>query len=74
MKTTKEITEYFGSTYKYGQSTQLAVEDLKSLALKMPDDPPANATKTKQRVWEKEVTNMCRRRHNWRRASRPCTP
>ena len=62
MKTTKEIAEYVGTTYKYGSDARLAVENLRPTNIELPEDPAANATATECRVWEKEVDEAVRRR------------
>ena len=54
-KTTKEIAEYVGRTYKYGGDTRLTVETLKKPVIVAPTDPPDDATKTDGKIWEKEI-------------------
>ena len=54
-KTTKEIASYLGRTYKYGGDICLVVKNLEMVALDMPKDPPKGATRTENRIWEKEV-------------------
>ena len=54
-KTTKEIAEYVGRTYKYGGDTRLAIETLKKPELVEPTDPPEEASKTASKIWEKEI-------------------
>ena len=49
-KTTKEIAEFVGRTYKYGGDMRLAVETLKMPVFAMPADPPDEATKTENRI------------------------
>jgi hypothetical protein len=53
VKTTREITEYVGRTFKYGGDIRLAVETLTPSNFKMPDDPPTGASKTAEKIWEK---------------------
>lgn len=60
MKTTREIAEYVGRTYKYGGDIRLAVETLKPPNFKMPDDPPEEATKTALKIWEKDIDEFSR--------------
>jgi len=43
-KTTHEICEYVGRTYKYGADTKTALENLTVPVLAEPEDPPANAS------------------------------
>ena len=54
-KTTKEIAGYVGRTYKYSGDIRLVVENLEMVAIDMPKDPPEGATRTENRIWEKEV-------------------
>ena len=57
-KTVKEIAEYVGRTYKYSGDIRLAVENLELPIAIEPDDPPADATRTQVRIWEKKLMNM----------------
>ena len=61
VKTTKEVAEYVGRTYKYGGDIRLAVEDLKLPIINEPSDPPAGATRTQERIWEKQVDEYVKR-------------
>lgn len=61
-KTTKEVAEYVGRTYKYGGDARLAVENLELPEMVMPQDPPEGATKTENRIWEKEVDEYVKRK------------
>ena len=61
-KTTKEIAEYVGRTYKYAGDLRLAVKILEMPVFATPTDPPETATKTetrlgspKCRIWEKTI-------------------
>jgi hypothetical protein len=54
-KTTKEVAEYVGRTYKYGCDARLAIENLEEPTLTLPNDPSDTTTKTETRIWEKEV-------------------
>ena len=60
-KTTKEIAEFVGRTYKYGGDARLAIENLEIPVFPEPDDPPAGASKTKERIWEKLVDEHVKR-------------
>ena len=60
-KTIKEIAEYVGRTYKYSGDIRLAVENLELPDTTEPDDPPANATRTQVRIWEKQVDEYVKR-------------
>ena len=57
VKTTKEIAEYVGTTYKYGADVRMAVEQLSMPTLELPEDPPANASQTVMKLWEKQTTS-----------------
>jgi hypothetical protein len=61
MKTTKEIDEFVGSTYKQGGDICQAVEGLSLPNLQEPPDPPDDATKTQLRMWEKKVDEFVKR-------------
>jgi hypothetical protein len=61
-KTTKEVAEYVGRTYKYGSDVRLAIDNLEQKPIPLPSDPPATATRTKTKVWELEVTEYVRRK------------
>jgi hypothetical protein len=61
MRTTKEIAEYVGSTYKQGGDICRAVEGLSMPTLHDPPDPPENATRTQLRKWEKKVDEFVKR-------------
>ena len=54
-KTTKEIAEYVGRTYKYGGDLRLAIETLQMHVFDTPKDPPETATRTETRIWEKTI-------------------
>ena len=60
-KTTKEIAEFVGRTYKYGGDARLAVESLKKPEFEMPSDPIDGASKTMERIWEKTVDEFVKR-------------
>jgi hypothetical protein len=61
MKTTKEIGEFFRRTYKYGGNIRLVVENLELPVMDKPSDPPENATRTQERIWEKQVDEFVKR-------------
>ena len=54
-KTTKEIADYVGSTYKHGGDIRLAVLNLDPPPLPMPDDPPTEANETQKLIWKKRI-------------------
>jgi cytochrome c biogenesis protein ResB len=43
-KTTKEIAEYVGRTYKYGGDIRVVVNNLEEISITEPTDPPDGAT------------------------------
>jgi hypothetical protein len=55
IKTTKEISEYVGSTFKYGSDARLVIENLTLPVLTEPADPAATVSMTQLRIWEKKV-------------------
>ena len=61
MKTTREIAEYVGRTYKYGGDVRLAVETLTIPTFPVPTDPAAGASRTDIRIWEKLVDEHVKR-------------
>jgi hypothetical protein len=61
-KTTREVAEYVGRTYKYGSDVRLAVEKLQRQTITLPSDPPETASRTETKVWELEVTEYVRRK------------
>jgi hypothetical protein len=63
-KTTKEIAEYVGRTYKYGSDTRVFIENLGMTGISsipLPADVPSTATKTETRIWEKKVDEYVRK-------------
>ena len=61
-KTTREIAEFIGRTYKYGMDTRLSIEKMKPFYIPQPEDPPEDATRTELRIWEKSVDDYVRRK------------
>lgn len=61
IKTTREIGEYVGRTYKYGGDIRLAVEKLSRPTIAPPADHREDAGKTEIRIWEKTVDEHVRR-------------
>ena len=49
-RTTKEVAEYVGKTYKYGNDVRLAIESLSPPAIQEPNDPPQGASRTQERM------------------------
>jgi hypothetical protein len=60
-KTTREICEYLGRTYKYGADTKMALETMAEPTFAEPTDPVATATRTQVRIWEKQVDEHVKR-------------
>jgi hypothetical protein len=46
-KTTKEIVEYIGHTFKFGMDTQLSIENID---IQVPNDPHTEVTRTGVRI------------------------
>jgi len=61
-KTTKEIAEFIGRTYKFGMDARLTLENLEPIVLETPEDPLTTATRTEIRIWEKLVDEYVTRR------------
>jgi hypothetical protein len=57
-KTTKEIGEYVGRTYRYGSDVRRAVQKLTMPTLPVPADPADGATKAVVRMWEKKIEDF----------------
>jgi hypothetical protein len=57
MKTTKEIAEYVGRTFKYGGDARSAVETLETPTVTLPPDPATEATRGEVRLWRKPLTS-----------------
>ena len=62
-KTTKEIEEYVGRTYKYGGNMQLLVENLMLPCLVAPEDPPKGASRTEERIWATSMDEYVKQRN-----------
>jgi hypothetical protein len=60
--TTREISEYVGSNFKYGSDVRLVIENLAMPAMPEPADPTAAATMTQLRIWEKSVDEHVKRK------------
>ena len=61
VKTTKEIAEYVGRTYKYGSDARLAIDNMKRPKIQEPDDPKKDATATQKKIWEKRIDEYVKR-------------
>ena len=62
-RTTKEIAEYVGRTYKFGSDIRLAIEGLSQPTWTEPADPLEGATRTQVRIWEKDVDEFVKRKN-----------
>ena len=65
IKTTKEIAEYIGRTYKYGDDTKRAVLTLTALTFNEPTYPGDSATKPLLKIWEKEIDEHMKIKNNY---------
>jgi hypothetical protein len=61
-RTTKEIGEYVGRTYKYGADIRQAIEGLILPTFAMPSDPPDKCSRTEERIWEKSVDEFVKQK------------
>jgi hypothetical protein len=61
-KTTKEIAEYVGRSYRYGTDVQRAIQEMALPILRKPVDPPDQASKTDSAIWSNEVSTYVKRR------------
>jgi hypothetical protein len=55
---TREQTLKFnniGRTYKYGNDAKIAIEYLRQPVFPIPADPDATASRSEQKIWEKEI-------------------
>jgi hypothetical protein len=59
-KTTKDIAEYVGRSYRYGMDIQRAIQEMEPPTIKKPEDPPEKATKTNNAIWSSEVVSTYR--------------
>jgi hypothetical protein len=61
-KTTREIAEFIGRTYKFGMDTCLLIKNMQLLGISQPNDSPEDATRTDIRIWEKNVNDYVKRK------------
>ncbi len=59
-RTTKEVAEYVGRTYKYSGNIRLVVKNMALPTLLAPVDPLEGASQTEERIWEKNVDEFVR--------------
>jgi hypothetical protein len=62
IKTTKELAEHVGRTFKKGCDAGVAIETLTLPKLALPTDPTDDKNKTLVRIWEKEVDEYVKRK------------
>jgi hypothetical protein len=62
VKTTREIADYIGRTFKYGMDMRLSIENMEIYVISQPEDPPNNASCTEIRIWEKSVDEFVTRK------------
>jgi Reverse transcriptase (RNA-dependent DNA polymerase)/Zinc knuckle len=60
-KTTREICEYVGRTYKYGADTKSALENLAVPTLAPPADHADKANRAEIRLWEKRIDEFVKK-------------
>jgi hypothetical protein len=60
-RTTKEISEYVGRTFKSGMDTKLSIEKLQLVVIPMPSNPPLESTRINIRIWEKRIDDYVKR-------------
>lgn len=61
-KTTREIALLAGRTMHFGHDAKLSIESLAMIILELPTDPPTNASKTEEKIWEQEVSLHVKRK------------
>ena len=63
-RTTKEIGEHVGRTYKNGGDMKRTIDAMEKVNIRQPEDLPSNPppTATQKRIWEKEVDEFTKRR------------
>jgi hypothetical protein len=61
IKTTKEIADYVGWSYKFGGDIRLVVEGRKLSEIEQPMNPPTKASRTQECIWEKLVDEYVKR-------------
>jgi hypothetical protein len=61
-KTTREIGDYVGRTYKYGGDARIVVQTLALPTIELPEDPKDDASKTTLKLWDKAIDEYVRRK------------
>ena len=54
-RTTKELEEYVGWTYRHGDDICIEIETMADISIAEPKYPDSKAMKTQIRVWEKTI-------------------
>ena len=57
-RTTMEIDEYVGRTYKNRMDTQLSIENMSIVNFELPEDHPVDSMRTEVKCWEKGLITM----------------
>jgi hypothetical protein len=73
-KTTKEICNYVGRTYKQGADVKMAIDQMDTglPAIIQPADPPLGATLGVTKVWERSWINMSSASISVKPTYKPC--
>ena len=64
-RTTKEVAEYAGRTFKYGNDVRIAIELLTPPHFEEPEEPEEPATKAQTRIWEKRLDEHVKRMNTY---------
>jgi hypothetical protein len=78
-KTTKEISNYVGRTYRQGADVKMAINQIDTglpTIAQPPPDPAVNATQAETKIWEKNLISMLsaliKGKQTSRRSTRSC--
>ena len=61
IKTSKALAGHVGRTYKYSADIRFVVDNLELTVIDEPVDPPADHTRTQERIWQKKVDEFVAR-------------
>jgi hypothetical protein len=61
-KSTKEIAEHVGRTFRHGTDIQRALQELSIPTIKKPSDPTEAASKTDMAIWSSEISTYVKRK------------
>jgi hypothetical protein len=67
IKTTREIANYIGRTFKYSMDMRMSIKNVKGYVITQPEDPPENASHIEVRIWGKIVDNYINRKKTSRK-------